>query len=179
MFSEYDFRAILAMDLSHTIGNGSALPWKHEPADMKRFKNLTEGHTVLMGRATWDSLPPQYRPLPNRKNIVLTRHVDNVKGMVGDNNHIITSIDALKEHVEPRSKVFLIGGGTMYDEFIKECSCVHLTVFHDEFKGDVSINSETVAYINKFLPIIRGSENMFTSEHGYIVEFVDLGGIKP
>jgi len=177
MFDSFDFRVILAMDLNGTIGNGSALPWKHEKPDMERFKKLTTGHTVLMGRKTWDSLPDVYRPLPNRQNIVLTSDVENVKGMSGDNNHVITSMDDLKNHVKPLSTVFLIGGATLYNKYIKEASTIHLTEFMDEFDGDVKLDEETLRYIDMDVPVAIGSSVSFISEHGYNVDFMDLGAI--
>lgn len=63
---------IVAYNDHRVIGNKGDIPWKI-PADMKRFKELTNGGVVIMGRKTWDSLPPKFRPLPNRINIVLTR----------------------------------------------------------------------------------------------------------
>jgi dihydrofolate reductase len=64
--------AILAMDEHCLIGSHQSLPW-HIPEDMKRFRELTTGHTVLMGKNTYFSLPEKVRPLPNRRNIVITR----------------------------------------------------------------------------------------------------------
>jgi len=175
MFSDFDFRAILAMDSNGTIGKGDSLPWCKEMCDMKRFRDLTLGHTVLMGRNTWDSLPDEVRPLPNRQNIILTHDISNVKGAVGDNTHIITSIGDLKKHVKPHSRVFLIGGGTMYDNFIKDASVVHLTEFMHTFDGDVKLGEETLRYINNDMPIIVGSSVSYMSDNGYEVNFMDLG----
>jgi dihydrofolate reductase len=64
--------AILAMDEHCLIGSNQSLPW-HIPEDMKRFREFTTGHTVLMGKNTYFSLPENVRPLPNRRNIVITR----------------------------------------------------------------------------------------------------------
>ena len=64
--------AILAMDISLLIGSKNGLPW-HIPEDMKRFKEFTTGGIVVMGRNTYLSLPDKFRPLPNRRNIVITR----------------------------------------------------------------------------------------------------------
>lgn len=65
--------AIVAYDESRVIGVKGGLPWRI-PEDMKHFSSLTSGHGVLMGRKTYESLPEKFRPLPNRKNIVITRH---------------------------------------------------------------------------------------------------------
>ena len=64
--------AIVAMDAERAIGKDGGLPW-HIPADLKNFSKLTKGHTVLMGRKTFDSLPEKYKPLPHRLNLVLSR----------------------------------------------------------------------------------------------------------
>ena len=64
---------IWAQSTSGVIGRDGAIPW-HLPEDLARFKALTMGHTVVMGRRTWDSLPERFRPLPGRRNIVLTRN---------------------------------------------------------------------------------------------------------
>lgn len=63
---------IWAADRAGAIGSGNTIPWR-VPEDQKRFRELTTGHPVIMGRRTWDSLPPRFRPLPNRHNIVVTR----------------------------------------------------------------------------------------------------------
>ena len=64
--------AMVAMDEASVIGNRGALPW-HLPEDMAHFRTLTVGSPVIMGRKTWDSLPEKFRPLPGRKNIVVSR----------------------------------------------------------------------------------------------------------
>ena len=64
--------AIAAMDSGRVIGNAGGIPW-HIPEDMKHFSRLTRGHTVLMGRKTYQSLPDRFRPLPERKNLVISR----------------------------------------------------------------------------------------------------------
>lgn len=66
---------IWAQSSSGVIGRANGIPWRL-PEDMARFKDLTMGHTVIMGRRTWDSLPAKFRPLPGRENVVLTRHAD-------------------------------------------------------------------------------------------------------
>ena len=63
---------IWAADRAGAIGRDNTIPWR-VPEDQKRFRELTTGHPVIMGRRTWDSLPPRFRPLPNRHNIVVTR----------------------------------------------------------------------------------------------------------
>ena len=64
---------IVAASTNLVIGNGNELPW-HLPTDLKYFKEMTKGKTVIMGRKCWESIPEKYRPLPGRKNIVITRN---------------------------------------------------------------------------------------------------------
>jgi dihydrofolate reductase len=66
---------IWAQSTSGVIGRGGGIPW-HLPEDLARFKDVTMGHTVVMGRRTWESLPARVRPLPGRRNVVLTRQAD-------------------------------------------------------------------------------------------------------
>jgi dihydrofolate reductase len=71
------------------IGKDNALPW-HLPADLRHFKALTTGHTVIMGRKTWESLPEKFRPLPGRRNIVVTRNA----GYAAPGATVVTSLPA-------------------------------------------------------------------------------------
>src|SRR3546814_17872530 len=73
---------------SGVIGRGNGIPWKL-PEDMARFKGLTRGHTVIMGRLTWESLPEKFRPLPGRRNIVVTRQA----GYRADGAEVVTSLE--------------------------------------------------------------------------------------
>ena len=79
---------IWAQSTSGVIGRDGGIPWRL-PEDMARFKDLTMGHTVLMGRLTWESLPPKFRPLPGRRNVVLTRNPQ----YRADGADVITSLD--------------------------------------------------------------------------------------
>ena len=95
--------AILAMDSSLLIGSKNGLPW-HIPEDMKRFKEFTTGGIVVMGRNTYLSLPERFRPLPNRRNIVITRTPIEGVECYSSIELFITSMQ--KERVE---QVWLIG----------------------------------------------------------------------
>ena len=108
---------IWAQSASGVIGRAGDIPWRL-PEDMSRFKNLTMGHTVVMGRRTWESLPPRVRPLPGRRNVVLTRQADYMaEGAV-----VVTSLDdALRprgssadDALRPDGNVWVIGGGEIY-----------------------------------------------------------------
>lgn len=99
---------IVATDDQNGIGKNNTLPW-HFTSDLKHFAKLTTGHTVIMGRATWESLPTAYKPLPNRQNIVLTTQVDYPTPgaeIARDLDHALT--------LATSEKVFIIGGAQVF-----------------------------------------------------------------
>ncbi len=106
---------IAAVSKDGFIGKKGILPW-HLKSDLARFKKLTSGHIVVMGRKTWESLPAESRPLPNRRNIVITRNTD----FSAEGTEIAASIeDALKltenEELKNNKNIFIIGGGEIYN----------------------------------------------------------------
>ena len=102
---------IVAMDLERGIGKNNDLMW-HLPNDMKFFKETTSGHIVVMGRKNFESIPERFRPLPNRKNAVLTRSAS----YQADGCEVFHSFDKCLEHYknEADRTVFIIGGGEIY-----------------------------------------------------------------
>ena len=114
---------IVAMSERHrVIGLEGDLPWKLS-ADLKRFKEITTGHTVVMGRKTWESIPEKFRPLPNRKNIVLTRqesYVERVPEGVGVSSSLEEAVAlhaslAQTPVAEKWGDLFLIGGTSVFE----------------------------------------------------------------
>ena len=95
---------IWAQSTSGVIGRDGAIPW-HLPEDLARFKTLTMGHTVVMGRRTWDSLPARFRPLPGRRNVVLTRN----RGFDAPGAEVVGSIDDAID-----DQTWVIGGSEIY-----------------------------------------------------------------
>lgn len=96
---------IWAQSTSGVIGRDGGIPW-HVPEDLARFKDLTMGHTVVMGRRTWESLPPKFRPLPGRRNVVVSRNPD----YRAEGAEVVSSIDdALGD-----AQVWVIGGAEVY-----------------------------------------------------------------
>lgn len=112
------------------IGSGNALPW-HVPEDMARFRELTRGHPVVMGRATWESLPERFRPLPGRVNVVLTRD----PSYVAPGAQVVTSPDAALRLVAGRD-AWVIGGGQVYAAFERWADVVEQTVVDLDVPGD-------------------------------------------
>jgi dihydrofolate reductase len=95
---------IWAQSTSGVIGRAGGIPWQL-PEDQARFKNLTGGHTVVMGRLTWESLPARVRPLPGRRNVVLTRHTD----YMADGAEVVTALEDA-----PLDDAWVIGGSQIY-----------------------------------------------------------------
>lgn len=138
---------IAAIDQNNGIGKNGLLPW-HLVGDMNHFKSITmsvnpkekKQNVVIMGRKTWESLPPKVRPLPNRLNIVLTRgQIQNSKEIV-----IASGLDqALKiisasPWVKKVDQVFVIGGASVYELALEhpKCQALYLTRIHQIFECD-------------------------------------------
>ena len=118
---------IVAITDNFVIGNGSEMPW-HLPADLKHFKNITSGNTIVMGRKTWESIG---RALPNRMNIVVTRQ----QNYIADSATIIHNLMGLTS-VKTIGTVFLIGGGELYRLGMEHATKLHITRIHATIDGD-------------------------------------------
>lgn len=146
-------KMILAVDRDNRIGwSNGELPWKL-PTDMKRFKELTTGGTVVMGHNTFKSLK---RPngLPNRKNFVLTRApYSEIKGQYGDAVEIVSDLSYFErlQHINGEVKspdVWICGGAQIYDEAIKRqmVDQIYLTVVNLNTSADVGISHDLAAW---------------------------------
>lgn len=119
---------ICALAEDNAIGKDNSLLWSI-PEDMKHFREKTSGHTVVMGRKTWESIPIKFRPLPNRKNIVLSR--DSEYDATGAE---VWSIDEfLSSYLHDEETVFVIGGAEIYEKFLPYTQTLHLTRVLDRF----------------------------------------------
>jgi dihydrofolate reductase len=120
------FTAVVAMASNRVIGRDGKLPW-HLPADLKFFKRTTLGHPVLMGRRTFDSIVAQLgKPLPGRRNIVLSRTMPPREGV-----EVIRSVAGLHD-----AHIFLIGGAQLYAELLPHCDEILLTFITQPHEGD-------------------------------------------
>lgn len=126
---------VVAYAANRVIGRDGALPWRL-PTDMKRFRELTTGHTVVMGRKTFQSLPDAYRPLPNRRNLVLTSDA----GLLGQDGQAVgveffadlpSALGACGE------ECFAIGGEATYREALPLAARVYATEIEGTIEGDV------------------------------------------
>jgi dihydrofolate reductase len=127
------------------IGKEGLIPWKLS-ADMKRFKDLTTGHAVLMGRKTWDSLPEKFRPLPERYNLVLSRQTplnpkgaDKIRSVEEGIEKARNWFDRREdqgEPIPPDPQCFIIGGAEVYALALPLAKRLQLTFIHHPFEGD-------------------------------------------
>ncbi|HEY6140577.1 MAG TPA: dihydrofolate reductase [Thermoanaerobaculia bacterium] len=118
--------AILAAN--NVIGRDNQLPW-YLPADLKRFKALTTGHHLIMGRKTFESLG---KPLPGRTNVVVTRS----GGVCAPGVVIVPSIDAALDVAKGDGEIFIAGGAQIYEQTIHRAGRMYLTRIHADFEGD-------------------------------------------
>lgn len=122
---------IVAMSANRVIGREGRLPW-HLPADLKRFRQLTTGHAIIMGRKTFESIG---RPLPDRKNIVITR--DRTWQQPGVT--VAHSLDAAVRLAGDDDEVFIIGGANIFREALPKADTLYLTLVHEKIEGDVHL----------------------------------------
>lgn len=120
---------IVAIARNFAIGKNNQLLW-HIPADLKRFKKITTGHPVIMGKLTYESLP--VRPLPNRKNIVIT---DN-PGELFEGCTTVYSIQEALNLCSDHEESFIIGGGSIYRQFLPFCNKLYITRVNKDFEAD-------------------------------------------
>jgi len=118
---------VVAAARNGVIGKDGAIPWRL-PEDLRRFKALTLGHAVVMGRKTWDSLPEKNRPLSGRRNIVVTRD----SAWAADGAQRAT----LEEALSAQGEVFVIGGAEIYRAALAPARRIELTEVHKDFQGD-------------------------------------------
>jgi dihydrofolate reductase len=121
---------IVAIAENMAIGKNNDLLW-HIPADLKRFKSITSGHPVIMGKRTWESLPR--RPLPNRRNIVIS----DVPGEQIEGCEMAYSINEAIGKCKPEEENFIIGGASVYTQFLPHADRLYLTLVKKSFDADV------------------------------------------
>lgn len=121
---------IVAIAENYAIGKNNDLLW-HIPEDLKRFKRITSGHKIIMGKRTYESLP--YHPLKNRTNIVISDIPgDRYEGCV-----MAYSIEEAMEHCLPDEECFIIGGGMVYRQFLPLADKLYITWVDKAFEADI------------------------------------------
>ena len=122
---------IWAQARNRVIGKNGVMPW-HLPEDLAHFKRVTLNHPVIMGRKTWDSIPPKFRPLPGRTNIVVTRQADwHEKGA-----QCSSSLREALQHCETSNQVWVIGGAQIYAQALPLADELVVTEIDAAFDGD-------------------------------------------
>ena len=122
---------VAAVARNGVIGRGGGIPW-HLPEDVARFKQLTTGHAVVMGRRTWESLPDRFRPLPGRRNVVVTRR----PGWSAVGAETAVSVADALDLVRDDEQVFVIGGAGVYAEALAYADALELTELELDVEGD-------------------------------------------
>lgn len=118
---------VVAISENHVIGKDNKLLW-YLPNDLKHFKEITSGHTVIMGRKTYESVG---KPLPNRRNIIITRQNITIEGC-----EVVNSIEAALALCTNEAEVFIVGGAEIYRQSMHLTDRIYLTIVHKEFDGD-------------------------------------------
>ncbi len=126
---------IFARAANGVIGADGALPW-HLPEDMAHFKRTTLGCPVIMGRKTWDSLPPKFRPLPGRTNVVITRQTNWHENGAKPANNIPQALSICEQLRPQPEQVWVIGGAQIYAEALPLARRAVVTEIDAAFEGD-------------------------------------------
>ena len=122
---------IVAVAKNNVIGKDNKLIW-HLPEDLKRFKKITSGKNIIMGRKTFESLG---RILPNRKHIILSNDME--MNIDDESVVVLDDISKLKNYVDSEEENFVIGGATIYKLLMPMCDKLYITHIDEEFVGDV------------------------------------------
>ena len=157
---------IVAASENNVIGNNNKLIW-HLSDDLKRFKNLTKGHYVIMGRKTFESMP---RALPNRTNVIITRK----ENYIAENAIVTNSLESALKIASDDAQPFIIGGGEIYNIALNISDRIELTRVHHNFEGDTTfpeIDKEEWIESNRV-------EKKKDETHSYDFTFITYNKIK-
>ena len=159
---------IVAKGKNNIIGKNNGMVW-HLPADLKHFKELTTGHTIIMGRKTFESLG---RVLPNRKHIIFSQNKDlKIKE---ENVQVVHSLLEIQDLIEGKEEAFVIGGAMIYNFLMPYVDKMYVTEINEEFEGDTffpKINTEVWKETSR----IKGPKD---DKNNYDYDFVTYEKIK-
>ena len=119
---------VVAIGENNAIGKNNELLW-YLPKDLRHFKTITKGHTVIMGRKTFESVG---KPLPNRRNIIITRNTD----LAIEGTEVVHTLEDALELCKQDEEVFIIGGAEIYKIAMPHTDKIYLTVVHENFEAD-------------------------------------------
>ncbi|MBI3318945.1 MAG: dihydrofolate reductase [Candidatus Omnitrophica bacterium] len=151
---------IVAVSRNGVIGNEGKLPWRL-PADLKRFKQLTMGHPIIMGRKTFESIG---KPLPGRTNIVITRQ----KNLQACGALVAHSLEEALRLCEKEQEAFVIGGASIYPEALGQADRIYLTEVHADFEGDARFQLDRAGWKE------ASREDHFDETSGCFYSFIEL-----
>lgn len=168
------FSHIVAISKNYVIGRDGKMPW-HISEDLKRFKKRTTGHSVIMGRKTFESLG---KPLPGRENVIITKNKNYFK-KAEENVVVFTSIEEAVNYCKQvsqgwdRDEVFIIGGGEIYKQTAKLIDKIYITVINDDTTGDTfypRIDEKKFKEVEKENLVIDGKEISFITYQNRLQE---------
>ena len=159
---------IVAKGKNNVIGNNNKLIWKL-PEDLKRFKELTSGHIIIMGRKTFESLG---RVLPNRKHIVFTTN-KNFK-VLDENVKIVYSLSEIQKYIDSSKECFVIGGASIYKLLIPYISKMYITNINEEFEGDAFFPKIDINNLKE----IKREKGIRNEKNNYDYDFITYERIK-
>lgn len=162
---------IVAMAENRVIGKDNTLPWKL-PNDMKFFAETTKGHVVIMGRKNYESIPPKFRPLPQRTNIVITRQTDyDAPGCI-----VVNSLEAAlaKARELNETECFIIGGAEIYRLALPFTDKLYITEIHAQVDGNILFPEIDWSEWHRFASLYHGKDE----KHQYDFTFVQYEGIE-
>ncbi len=153
---------IAALSLEGVIGNNGGLPWRL-PADMKHFRRMTVGKTILMGRRTWDEVG---KPLPKRRNLVLSRRSD----FRPEGAEVFSELGAALAAAEGAGELWIIGGHGVYAAALPIAHSLHLTVVHGRPAGDTTFP----AFDETEWGVFSRREHPADAKHAFPMSFFEL-----
>ncbi len=152
---------IVAASKNNIIGKDNDLIW-HLSADLKRFKRLTTGHTIIMGRKTFESIG---RPLPNRTSVIITTQTDyKAEGCI-----VVHSLEEALQFAQKEEEVFIIGGGSIYKQAMPLADKIFFTLIHDTFEGDTFFP----AIDQQQWTVVQQEDHQPDEKNKYVYSFID------
>lgn len=151
-----------------TIGRNGVLPW-HLPEDLAHFKAVTMGSPVIMGRKTWESLPARFRPLPGRRNIVITRQHDWEAPGADVRDSLAAALELAAADIAPGDFVWVIGGAEVFSAVVDVADRLEVTALRVNIDGDAVAPAITERW---HLVASDPAEGWYTSEAGIQYRFL-------
>ncbi len=158
MLERHRIVMLVAAAENGVIGSDGDMPW-HLPDDLKRFKDVTMGHPIVMGRRTWESIG---KPLPGRTNIVLTRNRD----YTADGACMATDMTSILHHANGADTIMVIGGGEIYRMLLPVADEIRITRVHAEIDGDTTFPSLDDGWV-----LQESSRHAVDERHAYAMTF--------